>query len=64
MDTETQNDALTDENLTEMVEWAARYDGDIASVLAEVVAALRASRAEVERLRTADHFVTVGGTGT
>lgn len=41
--------SLTDEDLAELMEWIERYDGDIAGAVAPVIAALRASRAEVER---------------
>lgn len=45
-----QQASITDEELAEMLEWIERYDGDIASVVAPVFAALRASRAEVEHV--------------
>jgi hypothetical protein len=42
---------ITDEELAATLEWIERYDGDIAGAVAPIVAALRAERAEVERLR-------------
>lgn len=46
-------ESLTDKELDELVEWIERYDGDVASAVGPVIADLRATRAEVERLRTA-----------